>query len=106
MAATTHPAGAVPSYTAVLVTDLVGKNGKMIGGTKPSIAIVQVNPGYSPNPGHPGTAVVLGPLSVGSRGDRAAGPVPAETCASAPSDGDHPADLSLIVSRCESAMTR
>jgi hypothetical protein len=56
------PAGAVPAYTAVLVTDRVSKNGKTIMGTKPSIVIVQVNPGYSPNPGHPGTAVVLGAL--------------------------------------------
>jgi hypothetical protein len=56
------PADAVPEYTAVLVTDSVTKTGSTITGTKPSIAIVRVNPGYEPNPGHPGTAEVLGIL--------------------------------------------
>lgn len=54
------PSGVVPEYTAVLVTDLVTKNGSVIAGTKPAIAVVRVNPGYAPNPGHPGTAEVLG----------------------------------------------
>jgi hypothetical protein len=54
------PAGALPSYTAVLVTSLVTKSGAVITGSKPHIAVVRVNPGYGPNPGHPGTAEVLG----------------------------------------------
>jgi hypothetical protein len=53
-------AGCVPAYTAVLVTSSVTKTGDTITGTKPIIAIVQVNPGYAPSPGHPGTAKVLG----------------------------------------------
>jgi hypothetical protein len=56
------PAAAVPAFTAILVTDGVTKSGSVISGTKPMIVIVQVNPGYAPSPGHPGTAVVLGPL--------------------------------------------
>jgi len=56
------PASAVPEYTAVLVTSSVTKSGNVITGTKPSIAIVRVNPGYAPNPGHPGTAEVIGIL--------------------------------------------
>jgi hypothetical protein len=52
----------VPAYTAVLVTSSVFKTGKGISGTKPMIVIVHVNPGYSPAPGHRGTAVVLGVL--------------------------------------------
>jgi hypothetical protein len=44
------------------VTDKVTKSGSVISGTKPMIVIVQVNPGYAPSPGHPGTAVVLGAL--------------------------------------------
>jgi len=56
------PTGAVPQYTAVLVTSKVTKSGNIVTGTKPAIAVVRVNPGYSPSPGHPGTAVVLGKL--------------------------------------------
>ena len=56
------PASTLPAYTAMLVTDRVTKSGSVISGTKPMIVIVQVNPGYAPNPGHPGTAVVLGAL--------------------------------------------
>jgi hypothetical protein len=56
------PAGAMPQYTAVLVTDLVTKTGRTISGTKPSIVVVRVDPGYAPNPGKPGTAEVLGLL--------------------------------------------
>ncbi|MFI5713347.1 hypothetical protein [Kribbella sp. NPDC051620] len=56
------PTNALPRYTAVLVTSKVVKNGNIINGTKPAIAIVRVNPGYSPSPGHPGTATVLGLL--------------------------------------------
>jgi len=53
------PAGTVPSYTAMLVTSLVTKSGSVITGTKPAIVVVQLNAGYSPSPGHPGTAQVL-----------------------------------------------
>lgn len=56
------PSAAMPSYTAVLVTDKVSKKGTTITGTKPHIAIIRVNPGYAPSPGHPGTGEVLGLL--------------------------------------------
>ena len=56
------PASTVPAYTAMLVTDRVTQSGSVFSGSKPKIVIVQVNPGYAPNPGHPGTAVVLGAL--------------------------------------------
>ena len=56
------PPSAMPTYTAMLVTDRVTKSGKVITGTKPSIVIVRVNPGYSPSPGKIGTAEVLGVL--------------------------------------------
>lgn len=54
------PTSEVPEYTALLVTSQVTKTGPTITGTKPMIVIARVNPGYSPNPGHPGTAEVLG----------------------------------------------
>ena len=56
------PPSAMPTYTAMLSTDRVTKSGKTITGTKPSIVIVRVNPGYSPSPGKTGTAEVLGVL--------------------------------------------
>jgi hypothetical protein len=54
------PPSAMPTYTAMLVTDHVTKTGRTVTGTKPSIVIVRVNPGYSPSPGKTGTAEVLG----------------------------------------------
>lgn len=56
------PASAVPEYTAVLVTDQVGKKARTISGTKPIIVVVRVNPGYGPSPGKTGNAEVLGQL--------------------------------------------
>lgn len=53
------PAGAVPEYTAVLVTGSLSKSGRVISGTKPMIVVVRVNPGYSPSPGHVGTGEVV-----------------------------------------------
>ena len=47
------PAGTVPEYTAMLVTSSVTKSGAVISGTKPTIVIVKVNPGYSPVPVRP-----------------------------------------------------
>ncbi len=54
------PTKLLPQYTAMLVTSLARKSGSVITGTKPAIAIVRVNPGYSPSPGKRGTAQVLG----------------------------------------------
>lgn len=55
----------VPEYTAMLVTDSVDKHGRQIVGSTTSIAIVRVDPGYQSDPGHPGTATVLGFLCSG-----------------------------------------
>jgi hypothetical protein len=56
------PASSVPAYTALLVTSSVTKSGNTISGTKPTIVVVSVNPGYGPSPGKASTAVVLGAL--------------------------------------------
>jgi hypothetical protein len=58
----TPPPDSVPSFTAMLVTSSVVKNGNTITGTKPSIVVVQTNPGYGPSPGHAGTAQVVAVL--------------------------------------------
>jgi hypothetical protein len=59
------PTGSVPEYSAVLVTSKMTKSGTTISGSKPHIAVVHVNRGYAPSPGHPGTATVLGLLCGG-----------------------------------------
>jgi PKD repeat protein len=53
------PVGPLPAYMGVLSTDSVQKNGSQISGTTPHIVVVQTNPGYTPNPGHAGTGVVV-----------------------------------------------
>ena len=58
----TPPPDTVPSFTPMLVTDSVEKNGNTITGTKPSIVVVQTNAGYGPAPGHAGTARVVAVL--------------------------------------------
>ena len=58
----TPPPDSVPSFTPMLVTSSVIKNGDTIMGTKPSIVVVQTNPGYGPAPGHAGTAQVVAVL--------------------------------------------
>jgi PKD repeat protein len=53
------PVSGVPSYMGVLVPSSVTKSGSNINGAWASIIVVKVNPGYSPNPGHPGTGTIV-----------------------------------------------
>jgi hypothetical protein len=53
------PPGSVPSFMGVLVAGQSSKSGSTILGNTTSIVVVQVNPGYGPNPGHPGTGAVV-----------------------------------------------
>jgi hypothetical protein len=53
------PTAGVPSYMGVLVANSVTKTGTNINGTWNKIVVVQTNPGYSPNPGHPGTGRIV-----------------------------------------------
>jgi Bacterial Ig-like domain (group 3) len=56
------PPGSVPSFMAVAVSSTVKKSGSTITGNIVHIVIVQVDPGYAPNPGHPGTGKVVAQL--------------------------------------------
>jgi hypothetical protein len=47
----------------VLVTDSVSKSGSTIHGDTVHIVVVKVDPGYSTNPGHPGTGTVVAVFS-------------------------------------------
>ena len=53
------PPGTIPSFMGVLVAGTSAKSGSAISGNTASIVVVQVNPGYGPNPGHPGTGTVV-----------------------------------------------
>jgi hypothetical protein len=50
----------------MIVSTHVSKDGPVISGDIAKVVTVRVNPGYGPNPGHPGTGVVVGVLCDGS----------------------------------------
>jgi len=54
------PPATIPAQIYVIVSSKVSKNGPRITGTILHIVIVQVNPGYGPNPGHAGTGMIIG----------------------------------------------
>ena len=43
----------------VLVASTATKSGPQISGNTFRIVVVKVNPGYGPNPGHPGTGTIV-----------------------------------------------
>ncbi len=53
------PAGPLPTFMAVIVTSMATKSGSTTSGTIVHIVIVKTNPGYSTNPGHAGTGIVV-----------------------------------------------
>jgi Bacterial Ig-like domain (group 1) len=59
-----HPPKAVPAGTvmAVIVASHITKKGPVISGDIVHIILVRTNPGYGPNPGHPGTGTIVGQL--------------------------------------------
>jgi PKD repeat protein len=54
-----HPPDTVPAYMGVLVASSVTQSGSTINGTWGSIVVVRTDPGYEPNPGHPGTGTIV-----------------------------------------------
>jgi hypothetical protein len=54
------PPGTIPALMAVIASSSISKSGSTISGNTPHIVVVQTNPGYAPNPGHPGTGRVVG----------------------------------------------
>ena len=53
------PSGTLPDFMAVIVSSSISKSGAAITGDTPHLAVVQTNPGYQPDPGHPGTGKVV-----------------------------------------------
>jgi len=56
---TPPPAGPLPAYMGVIVTSRAGQSGSVIAGDTVHIVVVKTDPGYQPNPGHPGTGTVV-----------------------------------------------
>jgi hypothetical protein len=54
-----HPPDAVPALMAVIVVSEVEQDGSTISGDVRKVAIVQVDPGYGPSPGHAGRGRVV-----------------------------------------------
>lgn len=60
------PAGPLPSYMAVIVTDHNSKSGPVISGDTVAVVIVQTDTGYKNDPGHAGTGTVVATLCTGT----------------------------------------
>ena len=54
-----HPPKTVPGMMAVIVASHITKHGPVISGDIVHIVLVRTNPGYGPNPGHPGTGTIV-----------------------------------------------
>jgi len=57
-----NPPKTVPGMMLVIVSSHITKNGAVISGDIVHIVLVKTNPGYGPNPGHPGTGTVISQL--------------------------------------------
>jgi hypothetical protein len=53
------PPDVLPPFMGVVVSSTIHKSGSTISGNVPKIVVVQTNSGYAPNPGHPGTGIVV-----------------------------------------------
>jgi hypothetical protein len=56
---TPPPPGPLPAYIGVIVTSQASQSGSTISGNTVHLVVVKTNPGYQPNPGHPGTGIVV-----------------------------------------------
>ncbi len=53
------PPDSIPAYLGVFVSSSITKSGPTISGNILRMVVVQTNPGYESNPGHPGTGTVV-----------------------------------------------
>ena len=53
------PPASVPKFMAVIVSSNVTKTGSVVTGDIKQVVIVENDPGYEPNPGHPGTGTEI-----------------------------------------------
>jgi hypothetical protein len=60
-----HPPATVDGLIPVIVSSQITQNGPVISGDATEVVLVQVDPGYAGDPGHPGTGTVMGFLCGG-----------------------------------------
>jgi uncharacterized repeat protein (TIGR01451 family) len=53
------PAGPLPAFMGVIVASSIDKDGNAITGNTVHVVVVQTQPGYSSDPGHAGTGIVV-----------------------------------------------
>jgi hypothetical protein len=53
------PPATLPSTISVIVASSITKSGSVISGNIPQMAVISVDPGYEPDPSHPGTGTVI-----------------------------------------------
>jgi hypothetical protein len=56
---TPPPPGPLPAFMSLIVTSSYSQSGPTISGNVEHIVVVRTNPGYQPDPGHPGTGTVV-----------------------------------------------
>lgn len=54
-----QPPDDVPAYMGVIVSSQITKHGLTISGNTVHLVVVKTDPGYGPNPGHPGTGTIV-----------------------------------------------
>jgi hypothetical protein len=56
----TPPPPSVPPFMGVIVSSTITQNGSVITGDIKEVVVVKTDPGYAPDPGHPGTGEIVG----------------------------------------------
>jgi hypothetical protein len=60
------PPADVDGFVPMVVSSEVTKSGPVISGDTAEVVLVHVDPGYGPNPGHPGTGTVVSVVRCGA----------------------------------------
>jgi hypothetical protein len=60
-----HPPATVPPVMQVIVSSSITSSGETITGNIAKIVTVATDPGYDPNPGHPGTGRIIATITCG-----------------------------------------
>ena len=60
-----HPPATIGPLVPAIVSSHITQTGSVISGDTTEVVLVQVDPGYAGNPGHPGTGTVIGILCGG-----------------------------------------
>lgn len=55
-----HPPATIDSVVPAIVSSNITQTGSVISGDTTEVVLVQVDPGYAGDPGHPGTGTVIG----------------------------------------------